>query len=186
MSNINFTPWGTTTITVGQAVDDVSSIFNTVFNRLPNLSPSSPTGGFIQELANQEVNVNNTMAYVTSNVYGLNTTQGVFLDGIGNLFGILRTPATRTVVACQLVGAPNLIIPANSIVSDGTYQYINNNLITLNPLGMATANFTCTIAGQIDTPVNSVNTIITPITGWSSVNNNTAGDSGDNIENKCW
>lgn len=183
MSNINFTQWGTTTITIAEAVSDISNIFNNVFNKLPNLSPSSPTGAFIQELATMETNVNNTMAYVTTNVYGLNTTNGIFLDGIGNLFGIKRIDATYTVVTCQCLGLPNLVIPANSIVSDGTYQYKNANPITINSLGIGTGNFTCTIAGQIVADANSVNIINTPLTGWYSVNNNTNGVTGNNIQN---
>lgn len=144
MFNVNFNPWGTTAITTQQAINDQSAIFNNVFGSSPNLYPSSPTGAFIQELTNTEVNVNNTCIYITSHVYGLSTTQGVFLDGIGNLFGIKRTPATYTTVICNLLGSPFTVIPANSIVSDGANQFISVPSITLNSSGNATVLYTAT------------------------------------------
>lgn len=183
MSSINFNPWGATEITTQQAIDDQSNIFYTVFGTYPNLYPSAPTGAFIQELTDMEVNVNNTCVYITSNVYGLSTSQGIFLDGLGNLFGILRTPATYTIVTCSLLGLPDLTIPANSIISDGTNQFISVDSITLDNSGIATANFTCTVSGQIDVQANSVTTIITPFSGWSSVTNAAPGVSGKNIQN---
>ena len=52
MSNLNFTPWGTTVITTQEALADQSNIFYSVFGTYPNLYPASPTGAFIQELTN--------------------------------------------------------------------------------------------------------------------------------------
>ncbi len=186
INNINFTQWGTVTITPKQAVSDISNIFYNVFDAYPDLSPSNPTGAFVQELANMEVSVNNTMAYVTSNVYGINTSNGIFLDGIGNLFGIQRTSATNSTVACVLLGTPNLIITGNIttpiLISDGTNQYAYDGNITLDTSGSATALFTCTKIGQINIPANSVTTIITTQLGWSSVTNPLAGIAGNNIQ----
>lgn len=183
MFNINFDPWGSSGITAQQAIDDQSNVFKSVFGLFPNLYPSSPTGAFIQELADQEINVNNTCLYITSNVYGLSTSQGIFLDGIGNLFGIKRTPSTKTIVSCQLSGLPNLVVPPNSIVSDGENQFVNMFAVSFGSTGVGVGNFICTQTGQLDIPANSVTTIITPITGWSSVTNAVAGFSGKNIQN---
>lgn len=182
MSNIYFNPWGSTQITTQQALSDQTDIFKNVFNKTPNLSPSSPTGALIQELTDMEVNVNNTCVYITSNVYGLNTTQGIFLDGIGNLFGIERIPAFPSIVACQMFGTPGVTVN-NAIVSDGTHQYVCNTAFTFNSSGGATAIFVCTTLGQVAVSANTVNIILTPTTGWSSVNNHEAGITGSNIQN---
>ena len=183
MSNLNFTPWGTTVITTQEALADQSNIFYSVFGTYPNLYPASPTGAFIQELTNNEVNVNNTCVYICSNVYSLQATNGIFLDGIGGLFGIDRNPATATTVTCQLTGFANTVIPANSIVSNGQYQFKNSLPITLDSSGNGIGLFECTTLGQINVQANSVNLIITAITGWTTVNNNMDGNSGDNVQN---
>lgn len=43
-------------------------------------------------------------------------------------------------------------------------------------------NFTSTELGDTPLPANTLNTIVTPIVGWISVNNPTAGETGRNIE----
>ena len=182
MSNITITQWGVQTITIEQAVDNISNVFVNTFNKQPSIYPSTPTGAFIQELADMEVNVNNTCAYICSNVYGIDTANGVFLDGIGNLFGIDRIASTKATLTCQLTGIPNLNIPVGSIVSDGKNNFISKTIITLDNHGQGAGIFESQNSGQITIQANTINTILSPITGWSSVDNNSGGVLGQNIQ----
>jgi hypothetical protein len=182
MSNITITQWGVQNISIAQAIEDMSNVFLNTFNKEPSLYPSTPTGAFIQELADMEVNVNNTCAYICSNVYGVDTTNGIFLDGIGNLFGIDRIPATKATITCQVAGIPNLTIAKGSIVSDGNNNFISTAIINLNSSGQGSGLFEAEEDGQITVQPNTINTILSPITGWSSVNNNTGGTLGQNIQ----
>ena len=182
MSNITITQWGVQTITIEQAVDNISNVFVNTFNKQPSIYPSTPTGAFIQELADMEVNVNNTCAYICSNVYGIDTANGVFLDGIGNLFGIDRIASTKATLTCQLTGIPNLNIPVGSIVSDGKNNFISKTIVTLDNNGLGAGIFEAQNSGQITIQANTINTILSPITGWSSVDNNSGGVLGQNIQ----
>jgi hypothetical protein len=80
------------------------------------------------------------------------------------------------------LGDDGTIIPARSKVSDGTYIYTTDTDIVLGLIG-GQVSVTCQTIGAIVVPENSINTIITPISGWSSVNNPTAGITGANIQN---
>jgi hypothetical protein len=181
-SLVTNTQWGTTIISNSEAQTDITAIFTNTFSTTPNLSPAGPTGAFIQELTDMYINVNSTIAYVCSNVYSLTNAQGIFLDGLGNLFGFPRSSATYTTVNITVTGISGTIIPTGSLVSDGTNNYFfttdygitgGTNIVTVQAVNV----------GNIIAIPNTINTIITPVAGWGSVNNPTAGITGTNIQN---
>lgn len=181
-SIVTATEWGTTIVSNEDALNNITNIFTNTFSQTPNLSPSSLTGAFIQELTNQYINVSSTTAYVTTNVYSLASSSGIFLEGIGGLFDIAKGQPTYTKVICSVLGNFGTVIKKGSAVSDGTYIYTTDSDVVVGLLGVQ-ISVTCLTSGAIVVPENSITTIITPISGWSSVNNPSAGITGSSGQN---
>lgn len=81
--------------------------------------------------------------------------------------------------------------PGSATVSSETLYLFDEDLsfacsvstdLTISKLGSA-CDITCTELGINQVPANSINTIVTPISGWDSVKNYSVGTAGRNIEN---
>lgn len=73
------------------------------------------------------------------------------------------------------------ITESDTDINNNTTYSITVTNITLVQVGR-TGNFTCTNLGAITLPANTLTTIVTPVTGWNSVNNPTSGITGVNQE----
>lgn len=99
------------------------------------------------------------------------TAVGVSLDLLGQLTQTVRKTATFSTVNLTLYGA------AGTIVNSGVVQDVNSQLwnlptqVLIGPNGIGTAFATAQQAGNVTANKNSVNQIITPTAGWSSVTN---------------
>lgn len=100
------------------------------------------------------------------------------LDRSAAVFGYMRKLNQPTVVVCTLTGAAGTIIPAGSLVSDGTYQFAALDNTTLPSTGSINAQFASTTSGAIQVLPGTVTTIVTNISGWDTVTNNYAGATG--------
>lgn len=100
------------------------------------------------------------------------------LDRCAAIFGYKRKLNQPTVVVCTLTGASGTVIPAGSLVSDGTYLFQLLDNITIPSTGSINAQFACTTKGAIQVLPQTVTTIVTVITGWDSVTNNYQGSTG--------
>ncbi len=100
------------------------------------------------------------------------------LDRSAAVFGYTRKLNQPTVVVCTLTGAAGTIIPAGSLVSDGTYQFAALDNTTLPSTGSINAQFASTTSGAIQVLPGTVTTIVTNISGWDTVTNNYAGATG--------
>ena len=104
--------------------------------------------------------------------------KGDELDRSAAIFGYTRKLNQPTVVVCTLTGASGTIIPAGSLVSDGTYQFQLLDNITIPSKGSINAQFACTTDGAIQVLPQTVKTIVTVISGWDCVVNNYQGATG--------
>ena len=141
-------------------------------------SESTPQGRLIEaETVARKRTVEN-MAML-ANMFNPQQAFGIFLDSLGASFGIERIGATPTRVLCQLTGTAQTIIPAGSQVKDtsGNIYYLENEA-TLNDEGNGSGYFLCTEKGAIECPAETVTQILTAISGWNSVNNSSAGETG--------
>lgn len=114
-----------------------------------------------------------------ANMFNPDQSYGVFLDSIGALFGIERVGATSTRVLCSLTGTAGTVIPANSQAktTSGDIFYLEGEVI-LDNNGYGQGYFVSSVAGAIACPANSLNTIVTAVLGWSTVNNVVSGVVG--------
>ena len=117
-----------------------------------------------------------------ANSYSVLTAKGTALDVVANFWGYYRKRGVATVVNCVLTGTNGTIIPAGSLVGDGTYQYKLLDSVTIGSNGRATGQFQCTVSGAISVISGGITEIITEISGWDTVYNNSAGVTGYDVE----
>lgn len=123
----------------------------------------------------------NAMGVLAYNNRTPNTAIGVGLDVICALAGITRKPATYSIVQVSITGDPNTVI-TNGKVSDGTYNWILPDEVTIPSNGIITVEARSEKPGAITASANSITTILTPVFGWFSVTNNYIASPGVNEE----
>lgn len=143
-----------------------------------DISPESPDGQVIGVVAD-EIDQCWNQAQQAFNSYRPGATEKVGLDNICELTGVIRyvdEPSKVTVICDGTVGT---VVPAGSIVSDGTMEFTLLNDVELPGDVTARAN----TVGEYYVAPNTVNRIITTsIAGWTSVNNPEMGTTGINYE----
>ena len=150
-----------------------------------NTEPSSPAGQLVDaEVA--EIEAKNTAILFLANQFNPKIAEGRWQDALGYIYFITRKLAEPSVVTCQLTGLNGTVIPYGSLVgsSDG-YTLICNRSATIGPDGTAETTFRCSEWGPIDFAPHSVNSIVTVIPGWDTVDNEAAGALGRGLETRA-
>jgi uncharacterized phage protein gp47/JayE len=114
--------------------------------------------------------------------FGPDLAEGVHLDLLCSIIGIIREPATYTVGICQLTGVALTVVPAGTQlrVPDGPIVETDTN-VTLTG-GADDAACTAIEIGEIDILINTVTEIVTPVVGLNAVDNAAAFTSGRDLE----
>ena len=117
------------------------------------------------------------------NALNIFSASGNQLDAFGILFGIPRLNATRSTVVATLTGVEGTIIPAGSQAKTTNNDiFVASDNITI-PVGNSTSgNFIANEAGEIAIDANTLTQIVTPITGWETIDNSANGIPGTNEE----
>ena len=110
---------------------------------------------------------------------------GRWQDGIGSIYFMERIAARGTIVTATCVGAVNATIPAGSSAQDEAgYTYTSISAATIGPTGSASVEFQNQTPGPIPCGVGELNQILSPVAGWDTVNNETAGVVGIDVESR--
>lgn len=110
------------------------------------------------------------------------TSVGAQLDGIVAINGIKRNGATSSSATVAITGTALTVI-TNGIVADTNGNLWNlPSSVTLDGSGNATVSVVCQASGPITALANTINIIITPTQGWSTVTNSLAATPGQSIE----
>lgn len=110
------------------------------------------------------------------------SASGAALDGVCEMNGIIRLPATKSTVTCQLTGTASTVIPAGSRVANTSgdqFELITG--VTLTGSGDE-GNFIAVEYGDIPSIGGTVTQIVTPVAGWTAVNNSADGSAGRDEE----
>ena len=152
---------------------------------LLNTEPTTPAGQLIDaEVA--EIEAKNAAMLYLANQFNPKVSSGRWQEGVGYIYFINRKLAEPSVVTCQLTGLNGTVIPYGALAaSTNGYTLICNRSVTIGPEGTAETTFRCAEWGPIDFPPNSVNSIVTVIPGWDTVNNEAAGALGRNLETRA-
>lgn len=143
------------------------------------VTPDTPQGVLITAEALSRVEVVNNNA-VVANQINPNIAGGSFLDAIMALTGVQRTPATQTLVpGVSLTGIPGTVISAGTQAKTSAGDVFSSlSNVTLDVSGNATVDFAAVEFGSIPCEADALDTIVTNVLGWETVDNTTAGMLG--------
>lgn len=147
-----------------------------------NTEPETPAGQLVDGITALVLEKDNEVLYLGS-MFNPATAVGIFQDALAKIYFIDRHIAQPTTVVCTCNGLYGTQIPKGSIVQDiDGNQYTNSEPVTIGESGSVDVLFSCTQTGPIIVNANSVNKIVSVIPGWDSVNNNSAGVTGRDME----
>ncbi|WAH52628.1 baseplate J/gp47 family protein [Pseudescherichia vulneris] len=110
---------------------------------------------------------------------------GRMQDAIGRVYFMDRISAQGTVVTATCTGLVGTQIPAGSVAQDSEgYLYSSLSSAVIPAGGAVDIQFQNQTPGPIPCPAGSLNTIFRAVTGWSGVNNLSAGAVGVDVENR--
>lgn len=138
----------------------------------------SPAGVLITAETIARTNTAQSMAEVANQI-NPDIASGVFLDSIWSLTGGARTKATSTSVEATLTGVAGTLIPAGSqakTADENIFSLVSDTLIPVS--GSTTATFLSVEKGAIPCTVGALNTIVSQVLGWETINNTGAGTLG--------
>lgn len=155
-------------------LDGLNNKFVAAFGSTFDLSPESPDGQVIGIVAD-EISQCWGQAEYGFNAYRPGSMQGVGLDNICELTNTKRYVNKPTSVTVSCSGAVGTLVPAGSVVGDGTMTFETQTDVTLP--GDTTA--VATQSGAYYVAVGAVNKILTTgIAGWTAVVNEDVGQVG--------
>lgn len=162
---------------------EVQTEYRAVFGEDLAVTPDTPQGVLITAEAlarTQEVNNNAALA----NQINPTIAGGTFLDALLALTGMQRTPATKTVVpGVALTGVAGTVISAGSQAKTAAGDlFQTQTLVTLDSNGEATVDFESVEYGVIPCAVNALDTLVTNVLGWETVDNPNAGILGSTTQ----
>ncbi|CUU68164.1 Uncharacterized homolog of phage Mu protein gp47 [Campylobacter hyointestinalis subsp. hyointestinalis] len=138
----------------------------------------SPAGVLITAETIARTNTAQSMAEVANQI-NPDIASGVFLDAIWSLTGGARTKATSTSVVATLTGVAGTVIPAGSQAKtndENIFSLVSDTLIPVS--GSTTATFLSVEKGAIPCTEGALNTIVSQVLGWETINNTGAGTLG--------
>ena len=172
--------------TTGLVVPDTSGTLATVlgwwtsaFGADLSVDPSTPQGTVIStEVTSLNATINNNAA--VANQINPNYAGGIFLDAILALTGTQRVSATQTTVAgVTVTGVSGTTIPIGSQAQTAAGDlFATTSTVVIPSGGTTTVNFASVAYGVIPCAISALNTIVTGVLGWETVNNSVAGVNG--------
>lgn len=137
-----------------------------------NLDPSTPDGLKMAHDAEIFYALDETILQAY-NSKDPNKARGIDLDIICELTGATRSPGSPSSVELDLSGTPGTIVPkGNTFESAATgSRWTTDQQVTLDALGAATVNATCTIAGPTQADATTISRVIDVVGGLASVTN---------------
>lgn len=162
---------------VQEIVSHINSRFRSVFGANFDISPEGPDGQVIG-IISEEISKCWQQAEMVFNAYRPGAMQKVGLDNICELTFTKRLVNWPSRVGVRCAGQAGTLVPAGSIVSDGTMNF-KTQYDCIIP-GTVTA--VATESGEYYIAANTVNKIVTTVAGWESVNNPEIGQTGVDYE----
>ena len=151
-----------------------------------NESADSELGQFSQIIA-EELSIVWEQAYQASVQFDPISSKGSALRGLVQINGITPSYGASTELLMTLGGASGTVIPQGSLIAnqDGTEVYSTVESVTIPDTGSVTVNAVCTESGPNEPDPNTIISIQTPVSGWSSATNTSTvavGDTADTDE----
>jgi len=146
----------------------------TVFSPGMDLSPESPDGQLAEIFSFELAQCWSELGLVYDS-YNPDVAVGAGLRNVGLITGLPYGGATRSQADVELVGTADTIVPKNSIVTDADGNEFYTQLDARIP---STVEVVADTSGPILVPIGTLVNIATPVAGWNSVTQVTAGRAG--------
>lgn len=177
MSFFHVDKFGVITVDSSSALGSMQEAYKQALTSTLDLDPSTPEGQLITNDTEFMTYAQNNAVMLASS-FSVITATGKALDIAAGHWGYYRKQGVATVVNATLVGATGTQIPRGSLVSNGKDTFILTQTVTLPSSGRTTSQFQALEIGAIPCAIHTLNNILTPVTGWESVDNNFAGVQG--------
>lgn len=160
-------------------LSDVQEEWKSVFGADLVVTPDTPQGVIItaETVSRADMTQNNA---AVANQINPNYAGGLFLDAILALTGMERDAARPTLVpSVTLSGVAGTIIGVGSQAKTATGDlFETTQIVTIGAGGTVTVDFQSVEDGAIPCAIGALNSIVSGIVGWETVNNATAGTLG--------
>jgi len=149
-----------------------------------NIGPDSIVGQVIEAVAVPLAD-NWDLLQVIYDSWDRDTAEGVQLDNLVGLTGVVREPASAsTIERLEWAGVPATLVPAGTIARvPGGAQFASDADATIGGGGTVEVTATATATGPLEAAIGAVDTIVTAVVGLTGVDNLTAAIPGTDIEN---
>ena len=181
MSLFTVTPNGVITIDTSDVRSDFETAYKEALGADLNLDSSTPQGQMIINDTATVVAAQQEVVNIANNCSVYYAT-GHALDVAASFWGYYRKKATGTVVVVKVSGTQNTVVPAGTLVTDGTYQYALLNQVTIPVAGYTYGQFQNTTTGPIPCLTGSITDLVDPLAGVSAVENQVNGILGYDAE----
>jgi len=139
-----------------------------------DFSPESPDGQLIGIMA-FELFQNWSQLSNVYNSYNPQVASGAALRNLGLISGLPYGVANRSFATCEVTGTTGTIIPQGTIVLNDAGEEFYTSFETSIPSNLQVVAVT---PGPVAVDANTITTIQSPISGWTTVNNSGAGTVG--------
>jgi uncharacterized phage protein gp47/JayE len=143
-----------------------------------NFDPSTPLGQLVsnEAAADYEIYLGVQTALTSADANQATYTQ---LDNIATLLNILRNAGLKTICySCTLTGTNGTVIPQGSQASDINGVIFESAVEATIVGGIATVDFVSVDPGVFLVPANTLTTVVSIVSGWSTITNPTSGKDG--------
>ena len=156
----------------------LESEFRDAFGSDLSLAPDTVEGQLVGILALAFREMDEAALDVKSAI-ALSTANGVHLDDLSSLFHLRRHAAGPSTVVATLTGAQGTVVPAGSQARTTAGDvFVLDADATIPAAGTTTARFSSRDDGPVEAPAGALSSIVTPITGWTSISNAAAATPG--------
>ena len=136
------------------------------------IDKTTPIGNMELADANNELAIQELVAYLIPNMLDANTAQGIFLDAICEKNRIYRKQPEHTIINLYINGKPDTSLNKGDVTVvdsvSGIYYTLNED-ITINSSGKMWAHFKCDVYGEYAPSENSKFEILTPVNGLNNI-----------------
>ncbi len=169
--------------TLAQSQLELQQAFQAAFGASIDVTGNSVLGQIIGIMSGREADLWELAQAVYLSAFP-DTAQGTDLSYAVTLTGQQRLAATYSTVFATLTGTPNTVIPSGSqasVAGNGNI-FATTAQVTIGSNGTVQTTMAATVTGALTCPANTLTQIVTPVTGWTGVNNAADGVTGRDEE----
>ena len=189
-SSLDFTEQGPVAPDTAEVRSDVQQYWQAAFDNGLNPDLATPQGQIITSETAIIQDKNNQLLYLAQQ-FDPAQAEGRFQDALAAIYFIDRQAGRPTVVQCLCMGLEGVVIPGADTSPDpalakdanGTTFYCQTGG-TIPATGAIVLPFAAQEPGPLEVEAHSLTTIVNAVPGWDTIDNPSAGVTGQNVESR--